>query len=342
MPTISELAEELNNRSEGRPIGQLQRVRRELHGRDHVPTHLLFDKRTIFGSYAFHVGGRRELQFNIGFELVEGQECLRHGVAFSLELNRNLPDIAPLLPKVARFNEFLRIYPDEFSDLRMWHFFGANRSTNYPAGAISPEIVKAGTFIFLGRLETSVQPDVAQILDDFDRLLPLYRFVEGDDAYPSISDVTGGFQFRPGCRVKPSATTGSVAARQLDIMLRHNQLQIALYNHLAGKHGKHSVATEQGTGSGTRMDVVVRFDDRYWFYEIKTAGSARACVREALAQLLEYSYWPGAQHAERLIIVGEPAQDAEVRAFLDRLREQFHLPIYYQQFMMEERKLADS
>jgi hypothetical protein len=40
------------------------------------------------------------------------------------------------------------------------------------------------------------------------------------------------------------------------------------------------------------MDVVVRLGIRYWFYEIKTALSARACIREALAQLLEYSYWP--------------------------------------------------
>jgi len=306
-----------------------------------VPTQHLFNSLTIFDKYAFHVGGRTELQFNIGLESVEGQEYLRHGVAFSLELGRSLPKIDPLVPKVARFNEFLRTYPDELSDLRMWHYFEGHRSTINPPTVIPREIARPGAFIFLGRLQPSAQPDVGLILDDFDRLLPLYRFVEGDGAFPVVSELAGGFHFSPGCSVKPSATSVSVAARQLDVLLRHNELEVALFNYLQMRHGPESVATEQETGTGTRMDVVVRLGNRYWFYEIKTALSARACIREALAQLLEYSYWPGAQEAERLIIVGEPALDAEASAFLDRLREQFAVPIYYQQFVMDTGNLVD-
>jgi len=63
-------------------------------------------------------------------------------------------------------------------------------------------------------------------------------------------------------------------------------------------------------GIGGRIDTVVSQDGGYWFYEIKTAMSARACIRDALAQLLEYAYWPGAREASRLIIVGEPELDA--------------------------------
>jgi len=342
---ISDIAAEINRRSAGRPIGRLQDLRRELHGKAHVPTHLLFDARTIFDTgeerYAFHVGGRSELQFNIGLESVEGEECLRHGVAFSLELNRNLPAIDPLIPKVARFNEFLRAHPDEFSNLRMWHFSAGNRSANYSPGAIPPEIVKPDVFIFLGRLRPSAQPDVDLILDDFDRLLFLYRFVEGHDAYPAMSQAAGSFRFSPGCRIKPSATNASVAERKLDVLLRHNDLQVALFNHLAMLHGQNSVAAEQATGAGTFIDVAVRFGDRYRFYEIKTAGSARACIREGLAQLIEYSYWPGAQEAERLVIVGERALDAEAGTLLRCLRERFGLPIQYQQFLMDEGRLVE-
>jgi hypothetical protein len=316
-------------------------LRRELHGRDRAPTQHLFDSRTIFDEYAFHVGGRTELQFNIGLESVEGQECLRHGVAFSLELNRNLPKIDLLVPKVARFNEFLRVYADELSDLRMWHHFAGRRSTINPPAVIPPEIVRPGVFIFLGRLQPSAQPDIGLILDDFDRLLPLYRFVEGEGAFPAISELAGAFHFSPGCSVKPSATNVSVAARQLDVFLRHNELEAALFNYLHMRHGPESVATEQATGIGTRVDVVVRLGDRYWFYEIKTALSARACIREALAQLLEYSYWPGAQEAERLIIVGEPSLDVEASAFLHRLRKQFAVPVYYQQFVMDTGNLVE-
>jgi hypothetical protein len=51
-----------------------------------------------------------------------------------------------------------------------------------------------------------------------------------------------------------------------------------------------------------------------------------------LAQLLEYSFWPGAQRAEKLVIVGEPVLDREAERYINILREQFSLPIEYQQF----------
>jgi hypothetical protein len=52
---------------------------------------------------------------------------------------------------------------------------------------------------------------------------------------------------------------------------------------------------------------------------------------EGLAQILEYSYWPGAQEAERLVIVGEPSLDGDAERYLATLKERFSLPIEYQQ-----------
>ncbi|MGH2403364.1 MAG: hypothetical protein ACRDGN_02765, partial [bacterium] len=68
-------------------------------------------QRAIHPNYAFHVGGRTELQFNIGEEERDGQAVVRHGVAFSLELSQSLPSIEPLLPKIARFNDYVRERP---------------------------------------------------------------------------------------------------------------------------------------------------------------------------------------------------------------------------------------
>jgi hypothetical protein len=96
--------------------------------------------------------------------------------------------------------------------------------------------------------------------------------------------------------------------------------------------GRQSVAAEQATGTGFRLDIATKRADKYWFYEIKTASSARMCIRDALGQLLDYSCWPGSQEAERLIVVGEPILDAEAAAYLVKLRDHFGLPIYYQQF----------
>src|SRR5205085_1190762 len=100
------------------------------------------------------------------------------------------------------------------------------------------------------------------------------------------------------------------------------------------------VGTEQGNGAGARIDLVVRHGPEYWFYEIKTALSSRSCIRQALAQLLEYSLWPNVQEAKRLIIVGEPPLDQDAEAFLVLLRDRFALPIYYEQFDMQSGELV--
>ena len=341
LPTIAQIAEEINRRAATHAIGQLQEIRRQLRGLQHLPTRNIFSARTTFELYAFHVGGRTELQFNIGLEVVNDVTYLRHGVAFSLEPNQTLPEITPLIPKIARFNEFLRTYPDELSDLRMWWYDARDtRSTMYPPVPIPPELVRRHNFIFLGALASAADPNYDLILGDFDRLLPCYRYVEGSAPFPSLADLQGEFHFIPGCSIKPSRTSAVVTGRELDVQLRHNDLQLALYEHLVSKHGE-AVGTELGNGAGARVDVVVKADGRYLSYEIKTALSARACIREALAQLLEYSFWPGAREAESLLIVGEPPLDSEADAFLRKLRERFGLPIHYQQFDFQARRLVE-
>jgi hypothetical protein len=58
--------------------------------------------------YTFHKGGRTELQFNLGLEGGPEGPDFRYGVAFSFEPSQSLPSIEPLIPKVARFNEYVR------------------------------------------------------------------------------------------------------------------------------------------------------------------------------------------------------------------------------------------
>jgi hypothetical protein len=335
--TIAEVAAELNGHARGRAIGDLQEIRRQLKGHPRLPTRKLFDGRTTFDSYAFHVGGRTELQFNIGPE--SGDQDLRYGVAFSLETNQTLPDIDVLARSARRFSDFLTNHPDEYGDLRMWHYANWSRSSDYAPGPIPSELFRPRVFIFLGELRPRLNIDYDRILDVFDRLLHLYRYVEGTMSYPAIAPVNGAFTFVPGCTVKPATTTASAAQRELDVFLRHNEIQLALYRHLVSKYGD-VVSTEQANGAGGRIDVVLRHGSDYWFYEIKTALSARGCVGEGLAQLLEYSFWPRLQEAKRLIIVGEPAPDADTNTFLARLRSQFALPVYYERFDMASGQLV--
>jgi hypothetical protein len=117
---------------------------------------------------------------------------------------------------------------------------------------------------------------------------------------------------------------------QLDIALRHNEIQRALYWRLVEQYGEDNVGTECSGLFGTRIDVVVRDGPNWWCYEIKTSHSPRACMREAVGQLLEYSFWPGRQSAPRLVVVGETPLDDDGAAYLTRLKQFVDLPLEYE------------
>ena len=223
-----------------------------------------------------------------------------------------------------RFSEFLGLYPDRYADLRMWHYSAGERSSDYPPAAITEERANAGTFIFLGERQRMGALNYDRILAVFDRLLPLYEYVEGGPtAQPVEAPGVETFNFRPGCPARSKWAKASLAQRQLDIQLRHNELQVKLYRRLVELHGEENVGVEIENGTGGKIDVVVKTDDGFWIYEIKTGASARGCIREAIGQLLEYSLWPGAQMTSKLIIVGEGPLDVNAKTYLHKLNDRF-------------------
>lgn len=333
---IKDIAEQLNTLAHTHAIGNLQIIRAELNGKRRTWKEI-FSPQTIHEGWAFHHGGRSELQFNIGMEDISGISKLRYGVAFSFEPSRSLPSPdKALIPKVRIFNDYIDEHPEYFADMRMWSWQNEQRSSDSSPSRITDEMVKPGVFVFLGKRQRNDNINYETILDDFDRLLPLFEYVErGGIEKPIGTIVTDGFHFRAGFTKKSTATTATLAERELDINLRHNVLQAALCHRLASEYGTDKVGEEQVTPFGTKIDVVVRFlDGHLWYYEIKTALSPRTCIREALGQLMEYAYWPGACEAERLIICGENPLDSDGAAYLSQLKSRFTLPVHYEQIVL--------
>ena len=113
---------------------------------------------------------------------------------------------------------------------------------------------------------------------------------------------------------------------------RHEMVKDKLEYKLSKKYGEDIVKQEYTTKSGTRIDVAVLIPNKYKFYEVKIADSSRECIRQAIGQLLEYSYWPKPKHQEaaHLIIVGEPKLDDAGCLYIEELRKRFGLPLYYE------------
>jgi hypothetical protein len=332
---IPAIAKQLNSRAANHAIGQLQAIRTRINGFSRQPSSTVFSSQTTHSDWAFHHGGRKELQFNIGAEELSGDLELRHGVAFSFELSQTLPSIDVLVPKARLFNDYLQLYPEQYADMRMWHYRDGERSSNYPPGPIMPELVTPGVFVFLGKRQPANAINYEIALNDFDRLLPLYEYVEsGGTEHAGEMDPSDRFEFCPGVTERSPIATASLAERELNLNLKHNILQAALCRKLISEFGAQNVADEHPSNLGTKIDVVLRRStSQFWYYEIKTSASPRGCLREALGQLLEYAYWPGAQEADRLIICGESPLDDAGAEYLGRLKQRFRLPIEYEQII---------
>jgi hypothetical protein len=75
----------------------------------------------------------------------------------------------------------------------------------------------------------------------------------------------------------------------------------------------------------------VETDESLIFYEIKTDLNPRAVIRQALGQILEYAYHPAraGRCPDSLVIVGRTALGAEDETYLQRLCDEFKLPLSY-------------
>ena len=331
LPVLSTIAREISVGAIGRPIGELQAKRTARKNLKRTPS--LFDGRSTRERWAFHVGGLTELQFNIGFEEIDDKDIFRHGIAFSLQPNINVPDVSILESRIRKFNRYLDEHPNAYDDLSMWYFMDGDRSANFAPAPIADNLIKQHVFIMLGATCPVDAISVGAILDDFDRLLPLYDYVEGDTGLATRrTGMARNFEWSPGNKARVAHVRYEKPERNIDAVQRHSKLQDALFFHLERMHGKDNVSGEQHCGDRTCIDVAVRHDSRYIYYEIKTALSARSCIRQGFGQLMEYAYWPDGQDIERLVIVGEAPRDEDANSYLEMLRNKFALPLAYEQF----------
>ncbi len=328
---IEDLALEISARATGRSIGELQNRRAHRKRLKRIPK--LFNRQTIGDAHAYHVGGRSELQFNIGYEKTNGKNVFRHGVAFALVRDRTVLDISIFRERIQRFNKYLDDYPKAFNDLLMWYRIDHEGEPKYAPAPIPDSLVRDGVFIMLGKICPMDAIDIETVLDDFDRLMPLYEFVEGGGEVSARGNpIVKTFEWIPGNSARVLRTRFEWPERHIDRPLQHNKLQKDLYSHLCEIHGDEHVSGEQDCGIGKFIDVAVRNGNAYIYYEIKMGYSSQSCIREAFGQLMEYSFWPGSQEACKLVVVGESPLDDEAREYLDRLRNKFSLPLTYQEF----------
>ncbi|UJF23842.1 hypothetical protein L0B52_05700 [Suttonella sp. R2A3] len=323
---IREIANEINERSKKHLFGEFQNLRKKIKGLNRKASSKIFTDQTISNDgWAFHCGGRKEIQFNIGFE----NESFRYGLAFSLVTSRSLTDLRVLYPKILKINALIRNEPELFKDYRMWHYKG-ERSDITGVHEIGTELVQGGTFIFIGKLMNTKEINFDEILSTFHDLLNIYQEVEIESE--KIIETTkkkDTFIFNNKSKILPGSAIYSPIEREINIDARHTYLQEKLYDHLVSIFGKDAVSLENPI-NGNRIDIVVENSkNSYIFYEIKTGSSAKSCIRQAIGQLFEYAFWNRQEFNVELVVAGEFELDKTTSEYIWFLKNTFNIPISY-------------
>ena len=177
---IDEAANAINREACNYCIGNLQGIRKRLRSLGCAAGSDIFRITSVMRreGYAFHWGGRKELQFNIRFIEKYDGNYIEFGLAFSLEYMWSINIVNELRPRIERFNEFINRCNGDFS--------GYYISVTKPDGScearpphdlyIPDEWIKEGNFIkfFNMRKVPADLTGVHAVLQAFDDLLSLY------------------------------------------------------------------------------------------------------------------------------------------------------------------------
>ena len=172
--TLNQVMREVNKQITGHTILDLQFLRKEILGLSKIPSRKPFPAPKVGKDYLFHVGGRRELQFNIGVS--KATRTVRFGVAYSIFRDITLRDIDDLRPSIQRFNKYIAKYPGVFKGKIMSH----SGSGDYRPRSISEDLIFNNNFVFLGIRQSFDNIDYTEALECLDSLLPLYIYTIRD------------------------------------------------------------------------------------------------------------------------------------------------------------------
>lgn len=131
--------------------------------------------------------------------------------------------------------------------------------------------------------------------------------------------------------------------KAIEVTYVHKAISDGLKNILKVKFGNKNVKTEVNAGYGNnKIDLVVKHQDEFIFYEIKSYNSSRTSIREAVGQLLEYCSWTNSRNATKLVVVSQLLGDSEdAKIYIKHIRETFGIPIYFQTFDLSSKELSE-
>lgn len=151
-------------------------------------------------------------------------------------------------------------------------------------------------------------------------------------------------EFQPSAPSKAGDTTLTRTYRVNSVELpdTHAKIVFGLYGQLVQQHGAAQVSCERlNPIQRTRIDISVKVENGEVFYEVKSYPSIKECIRVALGQLMEYCYFPNVKRAQKLVIVSNLEATDSISEYMQHLRKELALNIWYARFDLEKGVLGE-
>lgn len=126
--------------------------------------------------------------------------------------------------------------------------------------------------------------------------------------------------------INTETRTRHVEEAVIDIEARHQKMQEGIKPCLE-KEGYTDVKLEED-----HVDIRGSKQGVPHFFEVKTYDTAKACIREALGQILEYNHYPKTRRAAEMYIIGPNKATSEDEEYLKYLRVNYKMRVYYRWF----------
>lgn len=135
------------------------------------------------------------------------------------------------------------------------------------------------------------------------------------------------------------SSTRASGPRISEIPHIHYKITESLFQYLE-KSG-FTVEYERVSPAGGKVDMIGWKGKKATFFEIKTYPNAKACIREALGQVLEYAMYPADCRADKLVIVSQNKTELTDQAYIKHLRKSLNLKLEYWAFDHEKKAVLE-
>jgi len=161
-----------------------------------------------------------------------------------------------------------------------------------------------------------------------DEILELFE--NGTEVYDSTS-----FIFNPGKASQTERFNRYVGASSKSVLKTHSRIIDQLEQYLGSNYSvkRKNLSIEKTRFNGNIADLVtLEADNSISIYEVKTSLNLRKNIREAIAQLLDYSSHSNGTKIRKLVIVSPCELDNRGEEFLESLNSLVQLDIFYMQY----------